>query len=1640
MPVTYERDPKTGKFRRVESGESSGVAFKKPPNNSPQRQQQPAIGQKAKLNGKPVVWSGSWGWQSPGSHEKLKREGRMNGPRNPLEWMKNELRWMKRQVDEADKNFEATGVMAPGGAAPFASAGLFGGMPVPPVGQVLFRNKETGKTEYSPPSQRQAIHGATAQAATNAVLGATNLAQRVLTGKLGTPTDPETTAIGRAVTDWNRKAATALGATPPDELPPDQRGVLTDLPASISANALAALVPGGGALGAGASRVTGLGLSRVPFLSPGMKQILERGVRWGGQAGFNEAVSGLLDDSSQAGPGNLLQALGVPVPDAFVVDPKRDDRVSGAVRSIVPGLAIGETLGLGASAVGGLVGKAQDLAPNAMRRLREQRIKNEAQAARQETVNTGVQQQDPDTGEYSFTTPPTVQPEVATAPATPEPQKPKTWRQAAEEWAGPRPDAEPPTATAQPGVVEPEAAGPGADAATPAREVPSQEVEPGGEVPVAEPEADSWVDPSLPEVDAPAIALGRLDDDQLRAVAAGEGPVLDRLEGVMAEQQLPQPDPMVSTAMTGAQREVLADPVVSFEAQWESLPTSTLQQLASPQTSADLFEQVQGLTGKPWEDFTRGDVLDGLRLLQDTEGVTVMPNRLRGEGRNVPVDQIAVDPARFQFKSGVDAQGQQKGNSLSGVSRWNPDAEGVLQVWDDPADGRTFVVNGHNRLAKAKELGIPTVRVETLPGDAVQARALGAISNISSGGGTVFDAAKFLRDSGVTDPVQLKNMGIPLDSGFGAKGLALARLPQNIFQDAVDGRLTQKRAVILGGSGLDEASMQQAYKVLQGRDLTDDQFNEVLQQARNAPVVQGSQVDLFGNTDTLNLMVEKAKVADAVRSQLINDKNLFGSASRNAKKLKRGGNVIDAESSSAISMDAKALLGEFDATKYAAGTPTTELLNQAALELSQGAPLQQVATRVREQLVLAAKNTPMDIDAAIAALGLSADELKKNGLNPRRVESMKEADPERLMAEIERLRGAREAIDARAAEQAAAVAAAEPSPSTRALAEKYGLNPRQAAKWEAMDPAELEALTQGWQDDLLTPRKLSNRLKKQQSYEQQVAEVEQYNRETPGSGDPAELSEEAFLAKYGADEDAHPQLPSDAGTRRAIRELEAHQVAERSLAWLEEFNGTRPLRGDERNAIKTQLLGEAVANGEVRPSATPVSATPDPGGVDLNAGLRDLEQQLQTKGVVDPGTPAAQLIEDEVRLGAEYSQRDAAIKTELNRAERQAIGYDEMSFDQKVADGGIADGWEVPPAITPEVVEDVPIDQLPKLADQFQELMDRMYESDKRMFKAVDGVLGVAKQAVDMLGEPLEIPPAASRKITARTSEGRVRGAAESLISWTTPPGGGAPLFTLEQAMDVVRRKKSILDVDKVPGVDLDAALNDKTMGRSTPATDAAAQAYRQFYEVGEPRRIGLQEPSPQTKASRFRLPEELSGAKPRYGYRDKNFTVEFESDLDKVAYTLANDAKKPSKQAGKFRAAVEAAGLDLKEVVAHGRKVREALKAEAKSAPAGELRLAELQFGDEPGPVRVEVETELPEGAAADAYQRLSSTLMDADPKLRGKGDRLAGLSQKALKELDQGKPELALQEAAAIGQQRVAQLEGEIQSIKQRAIEEGC
>jgi hypothetical protein len=86
--------------------------------------------------------------------------------------------------------------------------------------------------------------------------------------------------------------------------------------------------------------------------------------------------------------------------------------------------------------------------------------------------------------------------------------------------------------------------------------------------------------------------------------------------------------------------------------------------------------------------------------------------------------------------------------------------------------------------------------------------------------------------------------------------------------------------------------------------------------------------------------------------------------------------------------------------------------------------------------------------------------------------------------------------------------------------------------------------------------------------------------------------------------------------------------------------------------------------------------------------------------------------------------------------------------------------------------------------------------------------------------------------------------------------------------------------------------------------------------------------------APQFTLPPGLAEASPRYG-RNK---LQFESDLDRAAYVLANDkAKGGSKSANKFRNELILAGFDPDQVAAHGKTVKAAIKAVARDS-SGEV------------------------------------------------------------------------------------------------------
>lgn len=144
------------------------------------------------------------------------------------------------------------------------------------------------------------------------------------------------------------------------------------------------------------------------------------------------------------------------------------------------------------------------------------------------------------------------------------------------------------------------------------------------------------------------------------------------------------------------------------------------------------------------------------------------------------------------------------------------------------------------------------------------------------------------------------------------------------------------------------------------------------------------------------------------------------------------------------------------------------------------------------------------------------------------------------------------------------------------------------------------------------------------------------------------------------------------------------------------------------------------------------------------------------------------------------------------------------------------------------------------------------------------------------------------------------------------PPELGATDALMEEIDD-------ILAMDESGPIDeetrLQAELEEKTIAALEPTEE-----HREIDEMNE-----VAEAPPQLDAPK--LPEELAGASPRYGFGNHLFQVQFESDLDKAAYIIGKPGT-PSKADARYLAFVmENSGMDETEARAYGREISQLLK-----------------------------------------------------------------------------------------------------------------
>ncbi len=365
----------------------------------------------------------------------------------------------------------------------------------------------------------------------------------------------------------------------------------------------------------------------------------------------------------------------------------------------------------------------------------------------------------------------------------------------------------------------------------------------------------------------------------------------------------------------------------------------------------------------------------------DTPGETIAPPSETKPAINespvysVSPSEISTDPIRFQFK--LDAIG--KGGTTDEFREtrtWNPDLAGVLAVWKDPADGKTYVVNGHHRLELAQRLGAPKIEVRQIEAaSAMEARATGALINIAEGRGTSIDAAKFMRDTGRT-AADMEAVGISLKGKVAKEGSALAKLSPRIFADVTAGELQPARAAIIGEGLESEADQNAAYDLIanaesRGKTLTNTAIGELIRRVKGAERIVEQNQTLFGIEEmTQNLAVEEAQLSDSIRQRLSREKRLFSTVGNEsaAKQLGAAGNQIDAEANRNFAQQVEQALAVYDTLSMRSG-PVSDAIREGAKQLAAG----QSAKAVNEQAYNAVR------DAVTKLIGPSAARKAESG-------------------------------------------------------------------------------------------------------------------------------------------------------------------------------------------------------------------------------------------------------------------------------------------------------------------------------------------------------------------------------------------------------------------------------------------------------------------------------------------------------------------------------------------------------------------------------------------------------------------------------------------------------------------------------------
>ena len=331
--------------------------------------------------------------------------------------------------------------------------------------------------------------------------------------------------------------------------------------------------------------------------------------------------------------------------------------------------------------------------------------------------------------------------------------------------------------------------------------------------------------------------------------------------------------------------------------------------------------------------------------------------RLESDGRqqieSINPRNVTVDANQFQFKASGDKAGVT--DRLKGVDEWDADLAGVVVVWER-ADGKQFIVDGHQRLALANraldagqdpEQVLLNARVwkETDGVTPSDARQRAAIKNIAEGTGTPIDAAKVLRELGADGMSRMSPL--PPNSVLVRDAQGLSKLGDDAFKAVINDVVDARYGAIVGdliADSNEQSAIINALSIHKPSNL--NQARIMVQDMKAAGFQRTETEDLFGGqTLTETLFKERARVIDHAMKQVKRDRQTFSVLNEQGGRIESAGNVLNRDENLVRVADGEAAMVALSKLANTKGA-VSDAIQQAAERLKSGESIQKASADI----------------------------------------------------------------------------------------------------------------------------------------------------------------------------------------------------------------------------------------------------------------------------------------------------------------------------------------------------------------------------------------------------------------------------------------------------------------------------------------------------------------------------------------------------------------------------------------------------------------------------------------------------------------------------------------------------------------------